>query len=233
MKIDRRALSGYDFLDFGSSKGGCIRFAENRLGGIRGLGVDNRRSSVEMTRTMGYDCIEGDITNIELPENAVRFVTLSHVLEHLPDLRAVRRVIESASIVATDFLFIQGPWFDGDAYLESLGLKLFWSDWHGHPCHLTTSQLKRIFSDIRLVNYVVMGRVSILTSADSAVHPLSSPRDQHGYDVFLHPKKPQLAFDRDIYSELVCYVQLRPLSYWDDLMRARTGCRVVEAVEHR
>lgn len=33
-------LDGYDFIDFGASKGGYIEFAKARLGGTRGVGID-------------------------------------------------------------------------------------------------------------------------------------------------------------------------------------------------
>ena len=73
--------------------------------------------------------------------DSVRFVTISHTLEHLRDLVEVRKTLGSAVKVATDFLFIRGPYFDADDLLQTQGLKFFWSDWSGHPCHLTTGQL--------------------------------------------------------------------------------------------
>ena len=37
MTID---LAPYDFVDFGCSSGGSIKFAMERLGGVNGIGVD-------------------------------------------------------------------------------------------------------------------------------------------------------------------------------------------------
>ncbi len=86
----------------------------------------------------GYDCAQGDATNLDFPPDSVRFAVMSHFLEHLPDLSMVKDAIKSAARVASDFLFIRGPYFDSDEYLRSFGLKFTWSDWHGHTCHLTT-----------------------------------------------------------------------------------------------
>ena len=225
--IGREELRGFDFLDFGASMGGCIRFAKNRLGGNRGLGIDKNKAAVEKMRKHGYDCIEGDITALILPRDVVRFVTISHVLEHLPHLNAVRDAIACAARVASDFLFIQGPWFDADEYLERHGLKFYWSDWHGHPCHLTTEQLIEVLRELGLNDYVIKARVPVLDSLDPAIHPMGSARDQHDYDAGIHPRKPNVTFDIDIYREMVCYVRLQALPNWDLLLKARMGCTLL------
>ena len=229
-------LDGHDFLDFGASKGGCIDFAVQNLGGRKGLGVDIDPKKVARMRALGYDCIEGDITKLDLPANSVRFVTMSHVLEHLPDLDAVGRAIKSAARVASDFLFIQGPYFDADAALARYGLKFYWSDWHGHPCHLTTSQLGGLLHAERLRHYVLMARVRVFDSEDPSIHPLSSPQDQHDYSAAVHPPKPMVvfdppAFDRPLYREMVCVVKLRPFGGWEEVLRARRGCDRVTDLE--
>lgn len=226
MMLMTKEPKDFDFLDFGSSKSGCIDFAKKRLGGKRGLGIDNNPVKVDEARKAGYDCVVGDITALDFQNDVVRFVTMSHVLEHLLDLNAVREVISCAAKVATDFLFIQGPWFDADQYLRSYGLKLYWSDWHCHPCHLTTKQLQEILHGLDLDDHVIMARIPIVDSADPAIHPITSPRGQHSYDPAVHPEKPNdVVFDIKIYREMVCYVRLRPLlSNWDRLIKARPSC---------
>ena len=220
----------FDFLDFGAGKGGSLDFARRRLGGRRGLGIDKSRKNVEQLRNSGYDCIEGDITTLDLDDKAVKFVVMSHILEHLPDLDAVRQTIAGAVRISQDFIFIQGPWFDADDYLEKLGLKLYWSDWRGHPCHLTTRQLGEILRSMELTEHVIMGRDVISGSGDSAIHPLNSPGDQHDYEPQTHPEKPEITFDLRIYREMVCLVRLRPLPNWDQLLKARHGCEVIRAI---
>ena len=143
----------------------------------------------------GYVCIEGDITSLDIPMDSFRFVTISHTLEHLRDLVEVRKTLESAVKVATDFLFIRGPYFDADGLLQTQGLKFFWSDWSGHPCHLTTGQLREILQDMGLGDHVMMVRSVVKDSSHAAIHPLNSPRNQHGYIPGLHPAKPLVVFD--------------------------------------
>ena len=227
------ALDGHDFLDFGASKGGCIDFALRRLGGRKGLGVDNDPKKVAQMRSLGYDCIEGDVTNLNLRARSVRFVTMSHVLEHLPDLEAVRRAVGSAARVSSDFLFIQGPYFDADEALAARGLKFYWSDWGGHTCHVTTPRLGAVLDALRLRDYLIMARVPVLGSADPAIHPLSSPRNQHDYAPDEHPPKPVVDFappdfPDPIYREMVCVVRLRRRFHgWADVARARLGCELI------
>ena len=225
-------LTGYDFLDFGASKGGCIDFAKARLGGTNGVGVDIDPRKVAQMRALGYDCVEGDVTALDLPDDSVRFVTMSHVLEHLPDLDAVSRALESAGRVASDFLFIQGPFFDADGLLAADGLKFFWSDWSGHKCHLTTGDLGTTLKALALADYVCMGRLPVKDSGDPTIHPLDSPRNQHEYDADVHSPKPDVAFlppryATPVYREIVCVVRLREFADWHDIVAARKGAELI------
>ena len=132
------------------------------------MGVDIDPKKVAQMRDLGYDCVEGDVTNLTLPARSVRFVTMSHILEHLPNLEAVRRAVACAARVASDFLFIQGPFFDADGVLRRDGLKFYWSDWTYHTCHLTTDALRATRDELGLHDYVCMGREEIAGSTDPA-----------------------------------------------------------------
>jgi len=213
----------YNFLDFGSSEGDSISFAIQCLGGTRGLGIDIDPKKIIEVRQKGYECIQGDFTQLVFPPDSVRFVTMNHVLEHLPDLPMVKKALKSAARVASDFLFIIGPYFDADQFLKSCGLKFFWSDWTGHKCHLTTQQLQEILTDLGLKDHVMMVRKIVKDSSDSAIHHLNSPKDQHEYNAEVHPEKPFVIFNQPIYKEIVCYVRLRPLENWEDIIRAVKG----------
>lgn len=214
-------LTGYDFIDFGASEGGSIDFAKSLLGGRNGLGIDKDPAKVERMQQLGYHCIKADITDLDLPDQSVRFVVMNHILEHLPNLEVVRRTVENAAKIASDFLFIHGPCFDADEYLASQGLKFYWSDWLGHRCHLTSTQLMNILDSLGLREYVVMGVVPIVDSEDPCIHPASSPGNQHDYTPGRHPPKPSLTFDRPVYKEVLCLVALRPLPNWRVLTQAR------------
>jgi hypothetical protein len=216
-------LFDFDFIDFGASKGGCIELAKARLGGTKGIGVDIDPKKVEQMLKDGYDCVQGDITNLDLPPNSVRFVTMSHVLEHLPDLPSVRDAVASAANIASDFLFIQGPYFDADEYLKNLGLRFFWSYWSGHRCHLKTEDLRSILSGLGLDDFIIQNRFKVKDSNDPAIHPLKSPKNSHEYDPDVHPEKPFVRFTIPIYKEIVCYVRLGPVKNWDKIIQARKG----------
>ena len=189
-------------------------------------------------REHGYECIEGDIGQLAIRDNAVRFVTMSHLLEHLPDVKTVERVVAMAARVAQDFLFIQGPWFDADDYLAERGLKFYWSDWHGHKCHVSTGVLREALAKVGLDDYALMARAPVLDSSDAAIHPLAAERDQHDYDPEQHPPKPDVAFDIPVYREMVCLVRLpgfrrsrfwqrTVLPSWEELLKVRPGCQVL------
>ena len=227
-------MPAIDFLDFGASKGGSIEFAKRILGGQRGVGVDLDRAKVEAMRRLGLECLEGDITRLALEPKSVRFVVMSHVLEHLTSLDDVRKTIDSAARVARDFLYIQGPYFDADEALSTQGFKFYWSDWHGHRFHLTTWELLSTLEELGLASYVLQGRLPVADSLDSSIHPIESPRDQHDYDRGIHPPKPTVVFgppihQTPVYREFVCIVRLRDFPQWDAIVGARRGCELIDA----
>lgn len=212
-------ISKFDFIDFGASTGGSIDFARRILGGKRPLGIDIDPEKVAQMQAEGFECIEADATALDLRENSVRFVVLSHFLEHLPTPEHVRLALQSASRVASEFLFIQGPFFDGDEYLEDCGLKFYWSDWSGHKCHLTTTMLTTILDDLGLSDYELMFVGEVSDSDDPAIHPLASARNQHEHDPDLHQKKPRCVFGPSLFREIVCMVKVGDMGGWNDLVK--------------
>ena len=84
LAMESRAIdiSQYDFLDFGCSTGGSMRFGQQRLGGKRGLGIDIDEQKVAATRMAGYDAECVDLTDPKRFSGKVRFTILSHFLEH-------------------------------------------------------------------------------------------------------------------------------------------------------
>jgi hypothetical protein len=200
----------FDFVDYGCSNGSSMQLAQSLFGAGSGLGVDIDPVKVATVRDQGLPCLEADAIELDLGENRVRYAILSHFLEHLPDLDAVGRAVENGARLARDFLFIQGPFFEADDYLEELGLKFYWSDWSGHPTHLRLSDLERIISDLTLPDPVFMFAREIRDSLDPTIHPMSSPRNQHDYSAADHDPKPQIEFEHTLYRELICVCPLRP-----------------------
>jgi hypothetical protein len=205
-------ISKYDFIDFGSSKGGCIDFALKKLGGRCPLGVEINKKKLKNLTKKGYACIYGDVLNLanELPKKSIRFVTMSHFLEHLNSINEVEKVIKIAADLATEFIFIQGPSFDFDQYLKSLGLKFFWADWTGHKTKVTINNLTTICEKLQLPSYNLLIEVPYVTDSSSPdIHPLNSPKDQFEYKKRTHPKKKIKTFDIKIHRSFIFYVWLQ------------------------
>lgn len=199
---------GYDFLDFGCSKGASLRYGIEKLGGKRGLGLDIDPRKVEQTVNNGFDAIVADVTELAQASDIVRFVILSHFLEHMEGFAAARWSIECAVIASNDFVFVQQPWFDSDGYLASKGLKLYWSDWSGHPYHMTTLEFHNIISRMpKVKGWGMYSRKPISKSSNNAIHPLSSPINQHEYNESEHPPKPTVRFGEPVFHEVVLIIQ--------------------------
>ncbi|MBA8906827.1 class I SAM-dependent methyltransferase [Aminobacter ciceronei] len=203
-------LNDYDFIDFGCSKGGSIAYAAKAFGVPRGIGIDISPEKVEATRGAGFDAMLADARTLSAYPKAVSFVTMLDFLEHLPGLSDARTCILSASEVAKDFIFIRQPWFDSDGYLMSLGLKLYWSDWRGHPNAMTSLEFHNVLSRIpNIEDFRIYGRDPILDSDHPAVHPIGSPTDQHEWKAGTHDPKPAVPFDRPVFKQIMCIAILK------------------------
>jgi len=203
MAID---LTAYDFVDFGCSTGESIAFGIAQLGGSRGLGLDLNPEKVAIAREAGYDAEVADVTALD-PKSmgTVRFVIMSHFLEHLSGYECAQACIQSACRIAEEFVFVRQPYFDADGYLFSLGLKLYWSDWAGHPYHMTSLELYKILATLRdegtISRFVIFCRSRIKDSNHPAIHPITSPRDQHEWEMQMHGPKGFHEFEYPIFGE--------------------------------
>ncbi|MEF2553418.1 class I SAM-dependent methyltransferase [Aurantimonas sp. A2-1-M11] len=199
-------FSDFDFLDFGCSNGGSIKFAQSMFGGL-GLGLDADPRKVERACAAGYNAIVQDVTRLDpRTMGTVRYVIMSHFLEHLPSASLAEKCILSACKVADEFVFVQQPYFDADGYLFEHGLKLYWSHWRGHTLHMTMLQLQSAFEKARCEGlcgrYLIGRRFPILDSSAKEVHRLSSPIDQVTFDPKKHEDRPNLSFTTPVFREL-------------------------------
>jgi hypothetical protein len=187
-------LGGYDFVDFGCSEGGSIRWCMQRFAAQRGIGVDIRPAKVEAAHAAGYDAVVADATRPELFAGRVRFAAMVHFLEHLPSIDAARQAVSTGLSISRDFLYIRQPWFDSDGELLRRGLKLYWSDWLGHPLPMTSLQAFALMRGMTrrglCVRFCLYGRRVVTSTADPAVVPLDAPVDSHAYDPGPHGPKP-------------------------------------------
>lgn len=204
------ASQGFDHFDFACSKGGSLNVCRTRYGGLKGLGIDIDADKVEAARKAGFTAIQWDLHS--LPDAPmVRFTMLSHFLEHVPDPADVRAFVRKACHVSREFVLIQQPYFDADDWLAERGLKLYWSDWTGHPNHMTSQEVRSLVRDLRAEGLAITAtlgfRGPITSSADRRLIPLSASKDQHHYDPAIHPPKDMtIQFDPPLYGETICVI---------------------------
>jgi hypothetical protein len=218
LNVLRLESGAYDFFDFGCSDGGMMQYVKSFWPSLRGCGFDIATSKIELARAAGHEAFAQDI--LELPASKlVRFVTLSHFLEHLDGLHHAKAMIEKAIDVSRGFILIKQPWFDSDAFLMLHDQKFFWSDWSGHTNPMTVLSFQRILRDEmlegRIVSYSLFGRAAVRSSADRAILPLSAREDQHHFDEGRHGSKDlSVAFPQHTYREVVAIANISsdPLS---------------------
>jgi len=208
--LDELNRGEFDFIDFGCSRGGSIAAAKRLFNAKRGLGIDTAEEKIKQATAAGHDAIVYDIN--ALPRRAlVRFCVMFHFLEHVPNRTDVVAYLRKAVTVSREFVFVRQPYFDADGFLFQRGLKLYWSDWHGHPNTMTTlnfySMLMPMWRAGLIGDFSIHARGPITSSDHHAVHPINSPRDQHEYDATKHPAKPgNLQFDDSVFTEAVVFI---------------------------
>jgi hypothetical protein len=183
-------MAYYDLIDFGSGRGGCLSFSMTKFGIATHLGIDIQKQRVAELNKKGYNCIQGDITNIKLDHSA-KIVTMSHLLEHLDSYASLQKVVGTAVKLSTSCVFIESPCFDFDTYLRTKGLKFYWSDWRGHKVKYTCPNLIYTLQKEKIACCDLLLELPFITSStDPTLHSLTSPTDQMEYDGKIHPAKP-------------------------------------------
>ena len=208
---------GYDHIDFGCSKGGSLQLCKNKFHGKRGLGIDIDQKKVELTQSSGFDAVLFDINDIPAMK-LVKFTVMSHFLEHIPNAIDCKNFVKKACEISSDFVFIQQPYFDADTNLARDNLKLFWSDWRGHPNRMTGYEMYLLLRDLKndglKINFSIHNRGFIKSSDDKHIHSLASPIDQHHYDLSIHPIKANIAkFQYPVYRELVVLITMSDIEH--------------------
>jgi len=202
----------YDFVDVGSAKGGAIDFMRIvfRLQKCLCMNIDKSRMSEKVLKN---DCIEADITKINLPVGKVKAASISHVVEHLNGLEDIGTALAKLNDLVTDCVFINFPFFDADEYLKNLGLKFMWSDWTGHKCNIKTKELIEVVDSLK-TNYILFYKNKINNSTSKHIIPLSAPTDQLEHKANFG-EKPFVKFDIPVYQEVICML------YKDDVQKYR------------
>lgn len=204
----RLAAGEFAFVDGGCSAGGSLAYCEQLFRKGRGLGFDSSARKIGLACAAGHVVCQADLATIELPERSVYFVSLLDFLEHLPDLDRTRAILSNLSRVARDFLFIRHPSFEDIDYLAGLGLKLDWTDWHGHTNMLKLAEIERLVRELGFPAPTVIPQKPILEASHPSVVPLCAPRDTVGYDPARHAPKPALRFDRELHAQYDIFIRI-------------------------
>lgn len=183
----------------------------NSLKRVLGLDISDSKLTACNARAEQVRCAKADLREIagskDFSEPIVRGVQMIHVLEHInqpvtktafalvPASRrnwrkydtsvtdSAKELLVSASKLSKRFTYVEGPAFDGEAWLRERGLVRYFEAWHGHTCHLDTRAVMQAMRDVSAQRHGAVhvvglfGRVA--SSADPAILPLSKdPKDQ-------------------------------------------------------
>jgi ubiquinone/menaquinone biosynthesis C-methylase UbiE len=200
-------MKSYKFLDVGCKWGSSFSIAK-RFGYTEkeGIGIDINPKNVKRAQEKGFNVILGDATNIQMEDNLVELVILNHVLEHLPSENLYKKAISETLRVSSKWVYIATPIFDYEEYLNSLGLKTFYSDWKGHSAKIHLKDLLKIIQEYDY-NYDLTYVKKIENSFAPEIHPICSPPDQHEYNSLIHPSKKFIIFNKEMYREFSLIIQ--------------------------
>lgn len=205
-------LSEYDFLDFGCSGGGSMTFARDHFSAKRGLGLDIDQNKIAATKAAGFEAAYADLSVPIEYLGKSRFAIMSHFLEHVPSPDIAGKIIETACLASTDFVFIRLPWFDSDGPLAQMKLKCFWSDWGGHTNHMTSAELYLILLRLRqrglVYGFRIFGHVPVANANADCLIPLDAPVNQHHHNESLHGPKGAGALPFPCFRELIAMVAI-------------------------
>ncbi len=144
--------------------------------------------------------------------NKIKFGVMNHFLEHIPNIQDVNIIVKKACSIIDDFLLIRQPYYDADPYLFSNGFKFYWSNWRGHPNHMTLlefhNMLMPLVTEGLIKSFSLYGMSPVTSSEDSAIHNIDSMIDQHGWNKKEHTPKRNIEFSIPVYKEVLAIVDL-------------------------
>jgi hypothetical protein len=131
------------------------------------------------------------------------------VLEHLNSMDEVNKTIKLAVHSATDFVYIEGPSFEFDDYLDSVGFKFMWRDGHGHRIKPKIVDILDFGKRAGITNFSILTeRPFILKSASPDIHPCESPPGVGTYDAKIHPPKKTFKFTKPLFRSFIMFLWL-------------------------
>jgi ubiquinone/menaquinone biosynthesis C-methylase UbiE len=193
-------MKNYKFLDVGCKTGKSFNIAKNFGYELKeGIGIDINSEHVNKFKINGFDAMVASATNIPFPDNNFELVIFNHVLEHLPNEEEGKKAFDECLRVCSKYVYLALPFFDEDAYLNSLNFKTYYSDWTGHTnrIHLSTicnNYLKDFKYEVRYIK-------EIKDSSCDEILPISAPIDSFEYNSSKHGNKKIVKFEKTIWRE--------------------------------
>jgi len=134
-------------LDIGCANGGLLNLMKEE-GYINLTGLDPSQNCVNFVKKIGIHCFKGDIFSIKRIFNDKKFdfIILSHVLEHIYDLKKLAKII-SKLLNENGILYIETP--DAEEYLNHFIVPYYFFD-SEHINHFSASSIENLFYDLRL-----------------------------------------------------------------------------------
>ncbi len=229
--IGKLAREGhFDFLDFGTHKGGGLRKGL-ALGGRLGLGVDLNDNKVKALLSTGLAAYSGNVLDFDVPGSPFSFAICRHVLEHMPNKYAVGVVLDKLSQLCKDYIFIEQPSFDHDAYLARHGLVLSPSTLEYHTCRMSIEEIFVMLRDLGLRRFVIGGQTPVLSSADPKIFRADAPPNRMVWKQETDAPKPDVQFPPNLYRNIIVVIALS-----DSVDPARVaengGARKIQLASH-
>lgn len=197
----------YKFLDIGCKLGDSFNISKQFGYDIEeGIGIDINKEHVIECNKNGIRCIYGDILDIPFKNKFFELSICSHVLEHLDSINLFYDAFNEIIRVTNKYVYVAFPIFDHTEYLKELGLKTFYSDWSSHNCLINLKDFLNLNDNN--FNYDITYLKKIEDSNAIEIHSLDSPIDSLDYDPTIHPPKPYVKFDREMYREFYIKINL-------------------------
>jgi hypothetical protein len=174
------ALTGVDFLDFGSSSGSNLEWGSKTFGGA-GMGVASSEKQAQLVRQAGHRALVGDVRELALPDKSVKYSLIMDLLPRLQTVEDAAMVVKTADRISREFFVVTLPNFDNERILKERGLKRYYADWSSHSLHLRTSQLLDALIDLRR-DTTLYRYGEIFDTWDRNVIPASAPRNSSFFD---------------------------------------------------
>lgn len=202
------ALRGgeFDFVDFGTHKGGGLALGLE-LGGTRGLGIEINESKCQALLAKGLYVVSEDAFLLPPIANTVRFAVFSHVLEHLPDEATACIVLKRVSEFCRDFIFIQQPDFSAETYLWRHGLQFAHTNMKGHLWRPSTRRLVEVLWNLGFHRFAVGGQSLVADSTDPWLHSAEVQSNAlWKHEPETDPPKPAVTFNPPLYRDVAIAV---------------------------